>query len=222
MGATGWGLAAAAQSAAAVCGFDLAGARVAVQGFGAVGKHAARFLADLGAVLVAASDTRGTLVDARGIAVNELMRIKEGGGSVLDYSGGHKLAVDAVIDVPCDIWIPAARPDVIRGDNAARLNAQLVLQGANIPCTAEAEHARHRRGVIVAPDFVANAGGVICAAMEYQGATRQAAIAEKVGANTSATLKHARAQNITPREAATALAKVRVLSAMQTRRFRLF
>jgi glutamate dehydrogenase (NAD(P)+) len=168
LGATGWGLASAAQAAAQYMDFKLAGARVAVQGFGAVGNHAARFLAAYGTLLVAAADTQGTLIDANGIDVGELICIKEGGGGVLDYSRGEKRGADAVIDVACDIWIPAARPDVITAGNADRLKAKLVLQGANIAFTNDAERMLHSRGVTVIPDFVANAGGVICAAMEYK------------------------------------------------------
>lgn len=225
LGATGWGLASAAQAAAPHCGFDLTGARVAIQGFGAVGKHAARFLADLGAVLVAASDSHGTVIVPAGIDVRQLVRIKDDGGGVRDYPRGDKRSADAIIDVVCDIWIPAARPDVIQAGNANRLNTRLMLQGANIPCTADAERALHERGVVVVPDFVANAGGVICAAMEYQGATRSAAfaaIAEKVGDNTAVTLEHARKRQVTPREAAAAIAGERVRQAMRTRRFRAF
>ena len=73
----------------------------------------------------------------------------------------------------CDIWIPAARPDVIHMDNVGRLNARLVVEGANIPITQEAEEAElHQRHVLVIPDFIANAGGVICASVEYHGGTQ--------------------------------------------------
>lgn len=222
LGATGWGLASAARAAAPYCGIKLEGARVAVQGFGAVGKHAANFLARQETVLVAASDTRGTITDAGGIDVAELIRIKDGGGSVLDYSRGEKRGADGVIDIACDIWIPAARPDVIHAGNAARLATRLVLQGANIPVTAEAERLLHERGVTIVPDFVANAGGVICAAMEYHGATRAAAfslIDEKVGANTAEILRRSRERNVAPREAAMEIAASRVRQAMRCRRF---
>ena len=83
----------------------------------------------------------------------------------------------------CEIWIPAARPDVIHEGNVARLRAKLVVSGANIPTTTEAERHLHERGCSVCPDFIANAGGVICAAMEYHGATEAAAfeaIEEKI------------------------------------------
>ena len=91
IGATGWGLAAAAEVGADFCDFDLAGARVAVQGFGSVGTHAARFLANKGAVLVAAADSRGTLLDPKGLDIAALTKIKAEGGSLLDHTTGKKL-----------------------------------------------------------------------------------------------------------------------------------
>jgi glutamate dehydrogenase (NAD(P)+) len=222
IGATGWGLKHATEVAARFCDIRIDGASVAVQGFGAVGKHAARFLAADGAKLVAASDSRGTLVDRTGIDVAELIRIKDGGGSVCDHPKGEKGSVDAIIDVACDIWIPAARPDVIREDNVARLQTKLVPQGANIPFTAEAERMLHERGVTIVPDFIANAGGVICAAMEYRGATQAQAfeaIAEKIRDNTEAVLSDVEARRVSAREAALALATRRVKQAMGYRRF---
>ena len=221
-GATGWGLAHSALAAAPIAGLKLAGARVAVQGYGAVGRHAAQFLAERGAVLVAASDTKGTVADPKGLDVAALGALKAAGRSVLDHGAGSKLGVDAILDADCDIWIPAARPDVVREDNAARLKAKLVLQGANIPFTAGAEKMLAARGVLVVPDFIANAGGVICAAMEYRGATRKQAfdaIAEKLHANTEAVLKYAAAGKRLPREAALDLAAREVRKAMGRRRF---
>jgi len=224
LGATGWGLLHAADVAAGRLGLRLEGARVAIQGFGAVGRHAARFLATRGAVLIAASDSRGAIVDERGLDVAALGRVKDDGRPLADHPAGRRIDGDALIDVDCDIWIPAARPDVLREDNVERLRAKLVLQGANIPCTLGAERRLHERGVLVVPDFIANAGGVICAAMEYAGATQSvafAAIEEKIRANTDAVLGAAAQAQITPREAATALAVARVRAAMATRRFRI-
>ena len=225
IGATGWGVFHAADVAVPHCGFRLEGARVAVQGFGAVGKFAALFLAGKGAMLVAASDTEGTVVNQHGLDIGELMRLKAAGGKVCDYPDGRKLDRDAVIDAECDIWIPAARPDVVREDNVARLRTRLVVQGANIPFTAGAEQILHDRGVIVLPDFIANAGGVICAAMEYAGATRSQAfqaIEERVRANVDTVLAGSKEQKILPRRAALDLAGRRVRQAMGYRRFSIF
>ena len=141
IGATGWGLAAAAEVAQDFCELKISGARIAVQGFGAVGAHAARFLAQKGAVLVAASDSRGTVSDPKASMSDALLRLKREGKSVIDYPTGKKGSRDAVIGVDCDIWIPAARPDVINGTNVDRLSTRLVLQGANIPIEASAERS---------------------------------------------------------------------------------
>jgi glutamate dehydrogenase/leucine dehydrogenase len=223
IGATGFGLAACVDIAREFIGLDLKGARVAVQGFGAVGKHAARFLAEKGAVLVAASDTRGTLADPGGLNVGALIALKEAGRPLRDHDKGAKPAADAILDIDCDIWIPAARPDVVRVDNVSRLRTRLMPQGANIPCTREAEQVLHERGVLVVPDFIANTGGVICASIEYRGGTQRAAfdyIDERIRANTRVVLEESRRDKTLPRAAAVALAERRVRLAMETRRWR--
>jgi glutamate dehydrogenase (NAD(P)+) len=222
IGATGFGLAAAIDVAAADIGLALSGARVVVQGFGSVGRHAARFLAQKGAVLVAASDTRGALIDPEGLDVAALDALKEEGRPLADHPRGRKLAPDAVIDTPCEIWIPAARPDVITAANVDRLDARIVAEGANIPLSHEAERMLHGRGVLVLPDFIANAGGVICAAVEYRGGSEGSAFAlidEKIRANMRAVLDAARRDDLLPREAALAIATERVRRAMRTRRW---
>ncbi len=224
IGATGWGLRHAAEIAAGYCGLELAGARVVVQGFGAVGVHAARFLAAAGAVLVGAADSRGAVHDPAGLDVAALVGLKRDGKSVADYPGGTRLDADALVGLACDIWIPAARPDVLREDNVPRLKARLVLEGANIPATEAAERYLHQHGVLCVPDFIANAGGVICAATEYRGGSEAAAlqaIEEKIRHNTRAVLDAAQAQHIPPRQAALELALGRLRKLMGWRRWSL-
>jgi len=122
-----------------------------------------------------------------------------------------------VIDIECEIWIPAARPDVIRKENVNRLKTTLVPQGANIPFTAEAERILHEKGVLVLPDFIANAGGVICASVEYHGGTQSQAlqtIQDKIFANTEEVLANAKKSGTLPRQAAIELAEARVRKAM--------
>lgn len=222
IGATGYGLAVAADAAQGLGGPKLQGARVAVQGFGAVGQHAARFLAGKGAVLVAASDTHGAVTDPAGLDIEALARLKREGKSVKELAKAKQIGRDDIIAVPCDIWIPAARPDVLNMDNVDRLQAKLVLQGANIPATEAAEQRLHARGVLSIPDFIANAGGVICAAVEYHGGTQQGAfdaIAEKIAANTREVLSAVESQKLLPRVAANRLAERRVRAAMDLRRW---
>ena len=223
IGATGFGLFAAIDVAKEYLNLDLKGATVAVQGFGAVGMHAARHLARAGAKIVAASDSHGALVDEGGLDIEALIAHKHAGGELRTVGLGRKLDREAIVDVPCDIWIPAARPDVIHAGNVDRLRTKLIAQGANIPCTPEAEMRLHQKGVLSLPDFIANAGGVICASVEHHGGSERQALAvidEKIRANTKAVLEEARYNKQLPRSAAMALAERRVREAAGLRRWR--
>lgn len=221
LGATGFGLAHCAEVAAPFAGLELDGATVAVEGFGSVGRHAARFLEERGARLVAASDSRGAIWAPDGIAVEALSAFKRETGKVSDFPDARAIARDELVGVACDVLVPAARPDTIREDNVDVVQARLVLQGANIPATAAAEAALHARGVIDVPDFIANAGGVICAAIELAGGSESAAfeaIAERIRRNTSEVLERSRDERTTARAAADTLARERVREAAELRR----
>jgi len=229
IGATAWGLRHAIEVALPYChcpvGFNLAQARVAIQGFGAVGMNAARFLAEQKAILVGAADSRGSVYDQDGLDVNKLIRLKEAGKSVVDYPDGEKFDRDAIIGFDCDIWIPAARPDVVNETNMDRLKAKLVVEGANIPLTEGAENYLHEKSVLCIPDFIANSGGVICAAMEYRGKIESEAleiIEKKVRTNTRLILEESRVKKITPRQAAMNLAVTRVEKAMSFKRWSIY
>lgn len=217
IGATGLGLAVAAEVAAPHAKIELSGARAAIEGFGAVGQHAARFLAQRGVRLVAASDSGGAIASPSGLDVPALIAHKRSGRGVATFAGGRALARGELVGVECEIWIPAARPDTLTGENVSRLEARLVLQGANIPATPAAEDWMHAHGIVSVPDFVANAGGVICAAVEYHGGTQAQAFAtieERVRSNTTETLDRARAGGLAPRQAAIEMARVRIEEAM--------
>lgn len=229
IGATAWGLRHAIEVALPYChfpgDFSLDKARVAIQGFGAVGMNAARFLAEQKAILVGAADSRGSVYDSDGIDVNKLIRLKEAGKSVVDYPDGEKFDRDAIVGFDCDIWIPAARPDVVSEDNMRQLKAKLVVEGANIPLTEGAEKYLHEQGVLCIPDFIANSGGVICAAMEYRGKIESEAIEvieKMVRANTRLVLEESRTKNVLPREAAINLAVTRVKKAMSFKRWSIY
>jgi glutamate dehydrogenase (NAD(P)+) len=229
IGATGFGLSHVTDVALRYCDFPLEGARVVIQGFGAVGINAARYLKEKGALIVAVADSRGAVHDPEGLDFDALCELKQAGKSVADYGAstpaGKAMDRDDVIDVECDIWIPAARPDVIHADNVHRLKTKLIIEGANIPITHEAEETLYEKGILYVPDFIANAGGVICAAMEYEGASEAAAFAsieEKLRRNTEQVLKAAKADGILPRQAAVEMALQRVKKAMSFRRWSLF
>lgn len=222
IGATGFGIMHACEAALASQSLALQGARIAIQGFGAVGKHAARFLSEKGALITAVSDTKGTALNPAGLDIAALCALKAAGKSVVDLAGAALKEPNSIVGADCDILIPAARPDVIREENAESVRAKFVVCGANIPMTAGAEKRLHEKGILVVPDFIANAGGVICAAMEYAGSTKTAvfdAITEKVQANTEEVIQSALRDRILPGQAALNLAMQRLQHAMSLRRF---
>lgn len=225
IGVTGWGISHVTMIATKQCGLELEASSVVIQGFGAVGRNTAKFLSQKGAVIVAIADSNGAIHDPTGLDVDLLIKLKKEEKSVTDYPGCKKLERNSIIDIECDIWIPAARPDVIHEQNVHRLNTKLVIQGANIPFTRGAEQYLHEKGILCVPDFIANAGGVICAAMEYHGASQAAAlqsIEEKLCANTLEVLESAKAKAISPRDAAVDMALKRVKRAMGYKRWSLF
>lgn len=224
IGATGHGLVTAIQAAESFSGIKISGARIAVQGFGAVGKHAARFLKEKGACLIAASDSTGSVFNPSGLDIDAMIALKTGCDKLTALTGdGVKTgSSEAVIAAECDILILAARPDVITEKNAEMVKAGLVAEGANIPTTLEAEKMLRERGVLVIPDYIANAGGVICASVEYHGgseAQAMASINEKIHHNVTAVLERAHAKNLLPRTAADQFARERVEEAVKFRRF---
>lgn len=225
IGATGWGLSHATEIALEFCDFELKNSRMVIQGFGAVGKYSAYFLMKKGAVLVATSDSQGAIYNPNGLDITKLIEIKSSGGQVRDYEDAEKLDREEVINIECEIWIPAARPDVIYEGNVNCIKTKLIVEGANIPVTDKAEKILIDKGIMYIPDFIANAGGVICAACEYRNASESQAmqsIEEKLRRNTRLVFEETLKQKITPRQAANELALRRIKKAMGFRRYSLF
>jgi glutamate dehydrogenase/leucine dehydrogenase len=220
LGATGYGLAVCADTLQEAGLLEIRGARVAVQGFGAVGRHAALGLAERGAVVVGVSDSRGATYDPGGLDIGALALFKRE-RPVAEFPGGKALPRDQLLSLDCDVFVPAAQPDVITKRNVDALRATVVLPGANIAVTADAEHELHQRGVLTLPDVIANAGGVICAAVEYRGGERDGAFAtirSKIRANVLELLDRMRAESLEPRSAAMQMAHERIASAQKYRR----
>ncbi|HSR45982.1 MAG TPA: Glu/Leu/Phe/Val dehydrogenase [Acidimicrobiia bacterium] len=146
---------------------SLKGADVAVQGFGNAGRWAAELYDDAGARIVAVSDSRGGIFDPGGLDVKRVADHKEATGSVVGFPGSNALAPREVLEVPCDILIPAAMENQIVESNAGRVKARLVVEAANGPTTPEADVILHDNGIIVLPDILANAGGVVVSYYEW-------------------------------------------------------
>jgi len=226
LGVTGFGVAEVTDAAAQEAGLPMDGARVVVQGFGAVGHAAARRLVELGASVVAISTVRGGLHDPDGLDVARLLKLRAEAGDdlIAEYGGGSLLEPGAELLVPADIVIPAALQDVIDEDVAARIQARIVVEGANLPTGPGAQRVLAGRGVTVVPDFVANAGGVVAAgfAMDARYSPFRpepdavfATVSAKLRDNTTTILAEAARRRTTTHQAAVALAQHRVRAAME-------
>ncbi len=165
--ATGRGVFTVGAEAARRIGLDLSGARVAVQGFGNVGGIAAKLFAEAGARVVAVQDHAGCVYREAGLDIPALLAHVKANGSVAGFAGGEALPREQFWDTPCDILIPAALEQQITRDNAHRIQARLIIEGANGPTTPEADDILNERGVLVVPDVIANAGGVTVSYFEW-------------------------------------------------------
>jgi glutamate dehydrogenase (NAD(P)+) len=165
--ATGRGVYTVGVEAARQIGLDIAGARVAVQGFGNVGGIAAKLFAEAGARVVAVQDHGGCVWREAGLDVPALLFHVKQTGSVAGFEGAEALAPDAFWDTPCDILIPAALEGQLTAVTASRIQARLVIEGANGPTTPEADDILESRNVLVVPDVLANAGGVTVSYFEW-------------------------------------------------------
>jgi len=228
LGVTGFGVAEAAEAAAAHAGLGLAGARVVVQGFGAVGRAAARRLGDLGAVIVCVSTAYGAVYDPAGLDVPALERARDEHGDVFvtRLPGGAVLPAGQELLLDCDVLVPAAVQDVIDEEIARRIRARLVVEGANLPTSPTAQKVLAERGITVVPDFIANAGGAIAAAFamdaRYSAFRPEpdavfAAVAEKLRGNAVDVLEEAGRLALTPHAAGRRLAQNRVAAAMRSK-----
>ena len=182
-GAPGRSVAIVAREAAAHHGIDLSGATVAVQGFGSVGANAARLLDDWGATVVAVSDVNGAVYDPDGLDTAAVPTHEEEPEAVMTHEAPETLSNEAVLELDVDILVPAAVGNVLTADNADRVRADVVVEGANGPTTAAADEMLDDRGVPVIPDILANAGGVTVSYFEWlQDINRRAWPLERVHA----------------------------------------
>jgi len=165
--ATGRGVFTVGVEAAKHTGMDISKARVAVQGFGNVGGVAGKLFSEAGAKVVAVQDHGGTIYREAGLDVPALLAHVARVGSVAGFEQAEKIADDAFWGVPCDILIPAALEQQITEENAGRIQAKMVIEGANGPTTPQADDILHDRGILVLPDVIANAGGVTVSYFEW-------------------------------------------------------
>jgi len=165
--ATATGVLFVTRQAARRIGMPLKGTRVSIQGYGNAGSIAARLFQREGSKIVAVSDTRGGIYNEAGLDPASILRFKQERGSVIGFPGAQSISVQDVLEVPCDILIPAATEGVITAANAARVQARIIAEAANGPTTPEADAILFSQGALVIPDILANAGGVTVSYFEW-------------------------------------------------------
>lgn len=149
------------------CKTKLAGRTVAVQGFGNVGSVSAKQLHEKGCRVVAVSDVNGTVYNPNGLDVYDVLAYSEKEKTVKGYPSGEQLGVMDILELPVDIIVPAALENQLTSENASRVKAKVIVEGANAPTTVDAEKILAGNGAILVPDILANAGGVTVSYFEW-------------------------------------------------------
>jgi glutamate dehydrogenase (NAD(P)+) len=166
--ATGRGVIVAAEEAAKVLNMNLGTSKIVVQGFGNVGAIAARIAEESGATVVGISDARGAIYNPKGLPIRELEHRYAGReGGIREYKDAEPISNEELLELPCDVLIPAAIAAQITDANADRIKAKLIVEGANGPTTPRADHILTDKGVFIVPDILANAGGVVVSYFEW-------------------------------------------------------
>ena len=213
LGSTGYGVAKSTMIALKHLKLNPKQTTFAVEGFGNVGWFAAKDLYENGLKLVAVSDSKGVLYNKDGINFEKLAKVKKDTGSVVNYKPGRVLPNQDIVKLDVDALITAAVPDLINDGNYKDVKAKLIVEGSNIPMKYDVEEKLHKKGVLIVPDFVANAGGVISSYVEYKGGTKQQMfklVEQKINKNTELTLKRSEKDKISPRKAAMKIAMERI------------
>ena len=165
--ATGRGLMLIAREAAPLRGLSLAGSRIVVQGFGNVGSIAARMCFEAGAKILAISDIRGGIHAPGGFDMPAVLEHYEKHKTLEGFPGAEPVSNEALLELDCDILIPAANENQIRQKNAGNIKAKIIVEGANGPTTQRADEILDAKGILVVPDILANAGGVTVSYFEW-------------------------------------------------------
>ena len=210
LGSTGFGTAHAGRVAAEVFGIDIKEASVAIEGFGNVGSFAFKHFAEMGAKIVAVSDSKGNIHIEDGLDYETVAKTKSEKKSVIHYKGAHKLSDNDFWGLPVDIFITAALTDAVNDKNKDLIKAKIIVEGSNIPMRENIEDELWRRGIKIVPDFVANAGGVISSYAEYAGLSAEEMfkmVEEKIVKATRTVLEESERSGKNPREVAMEIAK---------------
>ncbi|MBO3768706.1 MAG: Glu/Leu/Phe/Val dehydrogenase [Candidatus Brockarchaeota archaeon] len=223
---TGLGVAITSKEVASVLLNGIEGKTIAVQGYGNVGYYAAKFLSEMGAKVVAVSDSLGGIYNERGLNPDEVEKTKKERGSVINYSEAKKISNDELLELKVDLLLPCAIEGVINKENARRIKAKVIVEGANGPVTTEADKILWNNGIVVVPDILANSGGVIASHIEWVNnrvgewlseEEAQERLKLKIVNSTRKVVDFWKKSNVDMRLAAYSLAVKRVVEAMKIR-----
>ncbi len=215
-GSTALGVVQSAFTAANYIDLDTDNATAAIEGFGNVGSYVMEYLSQIDVKILAVSDSKGCIYNPNGLDYEKMSNIKKDTRSVINYRPGKVLENKELFELPVDILIPAALPDVITTYNVDRIKAKMVVEAANLPISPEIEQVLGKRGVLVVPDILANAGGVISSYAEYRGYNPKRMlelVQRKIRQNTVYVLETALNKDLEPRDAAINIAKERIVKA---------
>ncbi len=165
--ATGRGCVYIVKEACKDYGIDLQNSVCVIQGFGNVGSNAAKFMVEEGSKVIAVSDVRGGIYNSKGLDIAALIKYRDETGSISGFPDSEKMSNEELLELPCDILIPAALEGVIYYDNASKINAKIIVEAANAPTTIKADEVLESRNIPVIPDIIANSGGVIVSYFEW-------------------------------------------------------
>jgi glutamate dehydrogenase (NAD(P)+) len=165
--ATGRGLAITVREAAKRLKIEMKGAKLVVQGFGNAGQFSAQFLEDQGATLIAASDSKGCIMNKKGMSVSDLRKYKGETGTVSDFPNTQRISNEDLLTLDCTILVPAALENQLTNQNASKVKAKIVAEAANGPTTPDADNILFENKVLLIPDILANGGGVTVSYFEW-------------------------------------------------------
>ncbi|WP_035259264.1 Glu/Leu/Phe/Val family dehydrogenase [Desulfatirhabdium butyrativorans] len=220
LGLTGFGVVRAILVALEERKIPVVNASISIQGFGAVGRAVARFAAEQRMKVVAVSDICGAIADPEGLNVDALIEEWQKQGTIAGFAAAKPIPLGAEMTISCDVFSPCAKEDTVDLEVAQKIQARIVVEGANMAVTPQAQERLAQRDILYIPDVIANVGGVIGAYIEYVDGSAQTAferIRKTVDNNVRKILEEAKHQGISIREAGMAMARERVIEAMKAK-----
>lgn len=220
LGSTGFGVAWATKIAAKIINIDIKNATIAIHGFGNVGIFAYKYLTEMGATIVALSNRNTAIYNKKGLDARIIEKLIKDKKPLNEYPQSSHIDLDKFWGIRVNILIPASVTDVINNSNKNKIRAKIIVEGGNIPMSEQIEKELFKKGILIVPDFVANAGGVISSYAEYKGYDAKKMfdlVKQKIIKTTTEVIKKSLVENKNPREIAQKMARLKVEIVMKNK-----